>query len=283
MLAEAVKLAADADLAILAIGMNNDWAREGVDRKSLRLPCRTNELISAVCTANPQTVVVCQSACAVSMIEWRDVPATIIQAWYQGQENGNAIADVLLSHANPSGKLPITFPEKIEDHGSAKYFPGDVGNYHVEYTEGVFSGYRWFYKTDTRPMWEFGYWLSYTTFDISDIMIVGAISLSSSAMVTTQVKNTGTVFGSEVVQGYVSSSPVIAATRLSSVPKALKGFEEVDLQPGEKKEVCIRLNNQAVQWYDITIPGWKVGPGNYTAWVGVRSRDIKGELVLFVI
>jgi len=134
LITEAITLAREAEVVVLVLGMNNDWGREGVDRSTLSLPCRTEDLIHAVCAANPNTVIVNQSACAVDM-SWTDKPAAVIQAWYQGQENGNAIADVLLGLANPSGKLPITFPRAIEDHGSAKWFPGDLDNDYVEYGE----------------------------------------------------------------------------------------------------------------------------------------------------
>ena len=116
LITEAATLAREAEVVVLVLGMNNDWGREGVDRSTLSLPCRTEDLIHAVCAANPNTVIVNQSACAVDM-SWTDKPAAVIQAWYQGQENGNAIADVLLGLANPSGKLPIIFPRAIEDHG----------------------------------------------------------------------------------------------------------------------------------------------------------------------
>jgi beta-glucosidase len=282
LLADAVQKAAQADVAILVIGMNNDWEREGVDRTTLKLPRETNKLISAVCAANPRTIVVNQSACAVDMSAWKHQAAGIIQAWYQGQENGNALADVLLGLANPSGKLPITFPARIEDHGTADCFPGDLENDIAEYKDGIFAGYRWFDKCGTDPLWCFGYGLSYTTFAVTKFRSQGEISSTGSATIVANVKNTGSVIGSEVVQVYVSSSSSIGALGLDSVHKSLKGFEKVELLPGEEKEVVIELDSDAVSWYDVTLPGWRLDPGEYTAWVGCSSRDMRGQTKLIV-
>lgn len=152
-----------------------------------------------------------QSACAVDLHSWRDAPAALIQAWYQDQETGNAIADVIFGKANPSGKLPLTFPVRLEDHGSDKWFPGDVENDRAEYGEGVLIGYRWFDKHDIQPAWKFGYGGSYTTFCVSNIDCEGFIESSDSgkAVIRASVKNVGGVAGVEVVQVYASSSQEI--------------------------------------------------------------------------
>lgn len=281
LLREAVQKAKEADTVVLVIGMNNDWEREGVDRSTLLLPCRTNELVSAVCAANPNTIVVNQSACAVSM-PWKAEPAAILQAWYQGQENGNALADILLGAATPGGKLPITFPTRIADHGTATSFPGDVENDRAAYTEGIFSGYRWFDKCAHTPLWPFGFGLSYTTFTLSNIAIHGSISPATHATISATVTNTGARPGAEVVQVYLSSSPELHALGLDASPKSLEGFDKVFLQPGASQRVHISLTQDAVSWYDVSRAAWRVDPGRYTAWVGCSSRDIRGEVEVTV-
>ncbi|KAJ0383288.1 hypothetical protein COL922a_010799 [Colletotrichum nupharicola] len=151
MFRDAVTAAEGADAVVLVFGHNNDTEREGSDRTSLSLPRRTDELVAAVAAVKPNGVVVTQSACAVAM-PWIDGPAAIVHAWYQGQECGNTIADVIFGRVNPSGKLPLTFPKRIEDHGSHKWFPGDAENDYAEYGEGVLVGYRWFDEQGTEPL-----------------------------------------------------------------------------------------------------------------------------------
>ncbi|KAF2634178.1 hypothetical protein P280DRAFT_318524 [Massarina eburnea CBS 473.64] len=280
MLANAVTAANNAGTVVLVVGHNNGTERESIDRTSLSLPGRTASLVRSICAANKNTIVINQSACAVALHEWRDAPAALIQAWYQGQETGNAIADVLFGKANPSGKLPITFPIRLEDHGSHKWFPGDVENDQAEYGEGVLIGYRWFDKHGIQPAWEFGYGGSYTTFSISDIKAEGAIGVKngSKTAIKATVKNTGSVAGAEVVQVYASSSRELEKKGLDVVPKTLVGFQKAFLEPGRSKEVVVELDGQAVEWYDAEKGGWRVDPGTYTIYVGTSSRDIRSTV-----
>lgn len=280
MLSDAVQAAQQADAVILVVGHNNGTERESVDRTSLALPGRTAELVRAVCAANKRTVVVNQSACAVDLHSWRDAPAALVQAWYQGQETGNAVADVLFGKANPSGKLPLTFPVRLEDHGSHAWFPGDVDNDRAEYGEGVLIGYRWFDKHGLQPAWEFGFGGSYTTFVLSNIVAEGCIEAKGDgkAIVRASVTNTGKVSGAEAVQVYASASPEIAARGLDSVPRSLVGFQKVMLEPGQTKEVSVDLGASAVEWYDAERNAWRVDPATYKVFVGTSSRDIKAVL-----
>ncbi|KAI8252136.1 Beta-glucosidase B, partial [Colletotrichum sp. SAR11_239] len=247
MFRDAIAAAEGADAVVLVVGHNNDTEREGSDRTSLSLPRRTDELVAAVAAANPNVVVVTQSACAVAM-PWADGPAAIVHAWYQGQECGNAIADVIFGKVNPSGKLPLTFPKRIADHGSHKWFPGDAENDYAEYGEGVLVGYRWFDEQKTEPLWPFGFGLSYTKFQITDVAVKGTISAAGdrSASIAATVTNVGDISGSEVLQVYVSSSPAIKELGRSSAPRSLAGFRKVALCPGESKSLAIHLDAKAV-------------------------------------
>jgi beta-glucosidase len=268
----------EAEVVVLVLGMNNDWEREGVDRSTLSLPCRTEDLIHAVCAANPNKVIVNQSACAVDM-SWASKPAAVIQAWYQGQENGNAIADVLLGLANPSGKLPITFPRAIEDHGSAKWFPGDLDNDYVEYGEGVYMGYRLFDKQGTNPLWAFGYGLSYATFSLGSFQVHGHISRDNYPTVNFHIENTGNMAGGEVVQIYVSSSQLSEPVLV----KSLKAFKKVYLEPGRKKMIYLEVGAEVFEWYDVDSKAWRLDVGLYQILVGYSSRDVRGTLDIIVM
>ncbi|CAK7216456.1 hypothetical protein SBRCBS47491_002830 [Sporothrix bragantina] len=281
MFAAAVNTARTADAVVLVVGHNNDTEREGSDRTSLSLPGRTDALIAAICSVNSNVVVVTQSACAISM-PWVQDPQAIVQAWYQGQECGNAVADVLFGAVNPSGKLPLTFPKRIEDHGSHKWFPGNAVTDKAEYGEGVLVGYRWFDARGIEPLWPFGYGLSYSSFSVSGIAVDGTVTHETSAVVKATVTNTSAVVGSEVVQVYLSPSPAIAAAGLDAAPKALAGFTKVRLSAGESKRVEITLQEDAFAWWDTRRNGWRVDKGIYKAFLGTSSRHIVEEVDVHV-
>ncbi|KAL4790376.1 glycoside hydrolase superfamily [Aspergillus venezuelensis] len=201
MFAKALQTAKNADVVVVVAGHNNDTEREGCDRVSLSLPRQTDGFIQAVAKANSNNVVITQSACAIAM-PWADQVSGIIQAWYQGQENGNALADVLLGTVNPSGKLPVTFPKRIDDHGSHKWFPRNPETDQAEYGEGVLVGYLWLDAHNLEPLWSFGFELSYTSFQINDVEVQGNIAVNGikTARISATVTNTGSVPGKEVVQ-----------------------------------------------------------------------------------
>ncbi|KAF7554849.1 hypothetical protein G7Z17_g2585 [Cylindrodendrum hubeiense] len=290
MFKNAVAAAKNADVVVLVVGHNNDTEREGSDRTSLSLPKRTDELVSAVCSANSKVIVVTQSACAISM-PWAEEAGAIVHAWYQGQECGNAVADVLFGLVNPSGKLPVTFPRQIEDHGSHKWFPGDAETDKAEFGEGVLVGYRWFDAQNTEPLWPFGFGLSYTSFSIDDISVEGTVggSHSKNAIIKATVTNTGGVQGSEVVQVYASPSSEISASGYAAAPKSLACFQKVTLSPGESKTIDLLLDAQAFRWFNDPAKArpheqsrWRVDKGIYTCFLGTSSREIIRELEVLV-
>ncbi|KAK9849600.1 hypothetical protein MYU51_014215 [Penicillium brevicompactum] len=284
MIESAIEAAKESEVAVIVVGHNNDTEREGCDRAELELPRRTNELVERISAVNRNTIVVTQSACAIAM-PWAAKVRAIVHAWYQGQENGNALADVLLGIVNPSGKLPVTFPRAIEDHGSHKWFPGDPVTDQAEYGEGVLVGYRWFDAMKLEPLWPFGYGLSYTSFQISEVDVNGDISSdgSSNAIVRASVMNIGQKTGSEVVQVYLSPSPSMGD--LPKAPLSLAGFTKVNLSPEEKTTVSIPIDRESVAWFDVTKTGddssrgaWRVDNGTYFAFVGSSSRDIVAKV-----
>lgn len=286
----AIEAARAADVAVVVVGHNNDTEREGSDRTSLLLPGRTNELVSDVCAANPNTIVITQSACAIAM-PWRDDAAGIVHAWYQGQENGNALADVLFGKVNPSGKLPLTFPNRIEDHGSFEWYP-DAETDMVTYGEGTLVGYRWFNARGIKPLWPFGFGLSYTSFEVNNARVEGQIAADGSraSVVKATVTNTGSTEGSEVVQVYVSPSLKIRDKTLPCAPKSLAGFQKVHVLPGTSTSVEISVDSTAVRWFDETLRtgsspfgSWRVDKGTYVCFVGTNSEDIITEIDLVVM
>ncbi|PSN60707.1 beta-glucosidase B [Corynespora cassiicola Philippines] len=291
MLDRAVSAAKDADVVVLVVGHNNDTEREGSDRTSLSLPKKTDQLVEKVCAVNSKVIVVTQSACAIAM-PWVKLPAAIVHAWYQGQECGNALADVLFGVANPSGKLPITFPKRIEDHGSHKWFPGDFENDHTTYGEGVLVGYRWLDAHGLEPLWPFGYGLSYTSFKIENASVEGQVARmgwDTTAVVCFQISNTGTVAGSEVVQLYVSPSKKIEEMGRPAAPRSLAAFSKVFLSCGETKELKIRLSSDAFTWFDVEGKGgldsggkWRLDEGTYTCFIGASSRNLAATVDIVV-
>ena len=293
LFAKAVEAAKAADAVVLVVGHNNDTEKEGTDRTSLLLPRRTNELVAAVCAvSNPtSTAVVTQSASAIAM-PWAEKAPAIVHAWFQGQENGNALADILLGAVTPSGKLPITFPHHLEDHGSHKWFPGDAENDVATYGEGVLVGYRYFdaKAASVAPLWPFGYGLSYTTFSITDITVQGVLSKQSKTAIAATVTNTGLRAGAEVVQVYVSPSPVIKEQGKEAAPRSLAGFTKVFLEAGASARIEVDIDSSCVAWFDVDKANentgkngvWRIDAGTYTCYVGTSSRDFVKEVDLVV-
>jgi beta-glucosidase len=230
---------------------------------------KQNELIAAVAAANPHTVVVLNAGAPVTM-PWIDEVAAVIDAYYPGMENGNAVAAVLLGKVNPSGKLPVSFPVRLED--SPAFINGTYpGCREVNYGEGIFVGYRYFDKKDVAPLFPFGHGLSYTTFTYSALKVNKKVRAGGPIKVTLEVKNTGKVAGKEVVQLYVSD----LKSSLPRPPKELKGFAKVALKPGESKMVEFTLDERSLAFYDPYKPGWVAEPGEFEVLVGSSSRDIR--------
>jgi beta-glucosidase len=264
---QAAQVAAEADVALLFIGMGGDWESEGFDRPDMELPAEQVELLHAVAAANPNTVVVLNTGSPVTM-NWLDKVAAVVQAWYPGQECGNAIADVLFGDVNPSGRLPQTFPVRLQDNPAYINYPGENGRVH--YGEGIFVGYRYYDKKEIAPLFPFGYGLSYTTFAVSNLMLSVEETAVPELEVTVDVTNTGSRAGQEVVQLYVSDIEAAVARP----PKELKAFQKVWLEPGETKTVSFQLSHGSLAYYDDELHGWQAEAGEYGVGIGRSAADI---------
>lgn len=279
LIAEAVREAKNADCVIFVGGLNKSKNQdcEDSDRAGLGLPYGQDKVIEALADANKNLVVVNISGNAVAMPWIKKVPA-VVQAWFLGSESGNSIADVIFGEVNPSGKLPFTFPARLEDvaaHATGEY-PGvkraDKDIWDERYNEGIFVGYRWHDTKKIAPLFAFGHGLSYTTFDFGKVSADRKnISGNDKITFTVPVTNTGDVAGAEVVQLYISD-PKCTVERPS---KELKGFAKVFLQPGETKNVTLEISKDDLSYFNADNHEWAVEPGEFKALVGSASDDIK--------
>jgi beta-glucosidase len=269
LLERAAQLAAESDVAVVFAGLGGEWESEGYDRPTIDLPPAQNELIATVAAANPNTVVVLNTGSPVTM-PWLPNVRAVLQAWYPGQECGNAIADVLFGAVNPSGKLPQTFPQRLEDNPAFVNYPGENGK--VYYGEGIFVGYRYYEKKKIDPLFPFGHGLSYTTFDYSNLSIQADTSGTSPLIqVNVDITNAGTCAGQEVVQLYVRD----IQAKVARPEKELKAFAKVQLQPGESQRVAFSLNRDALAYYDTATKGWVAEAGTFEILLGSSSADIR--------
>ena len=269
-LAAAVEAAAKADVAIVVVGLNSELESEGFDRADMNLPPGQDQLIAAVAAANPWTVVVLNAGSPVTM-PWADDVSAIVQLWYPGQEGGHALADVLTGAADPGGRLPTTFPMKLDDSPAALTYPGRDGG--LAYEEGVFSGYRGYEAKRVTPQFAFGHGLSYASYDYGE---PAALLDDDGLHLSVDVTNTSARAGTEVVQVYVRD---VAA----SVPrphKELQGFAKVQLGAGETRTVRITLSPLALFFWDTKAGAWKAEPGEYELLVGRSSADIRGRVTV---
>mgnify|MGYP000347941048 FL=1 len=271
LIAEAVEKAGKAKAAVIFAGLPDAFESEGFDRSHMGMPNCQNELINRVAAVQPNTIVVLHNGSPVEM-PWADQVKGIVEAYLSGQAVGAAVVDILFGKVNPSAKLPETFPYKLEDNPSYLYYLGEGDK--VEYREGVFVGYRYY---DTKKMdvrFPFGYGLSYTTFAYSNLKLSAAqIKDTDTLTVSVDVTNTGSMAGQEVVQLYVSD---VESTVIRPV-KELKGFDKVDLQPGETKTVTFTLGKRAFAYWNTQIHDWHVESGEFRILVGKSSRDIQLE------
>jgi beta-glucosidase len=270
-LQEAVDAAKAADVAIVIVGLDAEWESEGYDRQTMDLPSDGSQdrLIEAVVKANPNTVVVNQSGSPVTM-PWAERVPAILQAWYQGQEAGNALADVLFGRRNPSGKLPCTFPKRLEDAPAFHNWPGE--NLEVVYGEGIFIGYRHYERVKVEPLFVFGHGLSYTTFEYGRPSLSAKVLTPNGGIeLVVAVSNVGAVEGSETVQVYVRDEK----SRLPRPEKELVAFERVNLEVGETRHLRIQLDKHAVGYYDTSLKRWIAEEGVFRVLVGASSGDIK--------
>jgi beta-glucosidase len=269
MIAEAVKLAKNSDVVVLVAGLTGEWESEGFDRVDMKLPGAQNELIERVAKANKNTIVVLNVGSPVEMPWINKVPA-VLQLWYNSQEQGNALADVLFGDVSPSGKLPTTFPVRLQDNPAYINYPGENGK--VRYGEGIFVGYRYYDKKEIEPLFPFGHGLSYTTFQYSNLRL-SAESLTPNELlkVRVDITNTGKVAGREVVQLYVGD----VSSTVARPPKELKAFAKVELAPKQTKTITFTLDREAFWFFDVTRNTWATEPGDFEILVGSSSRDIR--------
>lgn len=270
---EAARIAAGADYAVVCVGTNGDWETEGMDRWGLALPGRQDELVREVARANPNTIVLLQTGGPVLM-PWLDDVSAVVQAWFPGQEAGYAIADVLLGRAEPGGRLPQTFPARLEDDPvhpeiSDRQYPGENGE--VEYREGLYIGYRHVDHAGLNPTFPFGFGLSYTTFELdAPRLSADMLEPGGELTVTVAVRNTGDREGQTVVQLYVRD----LEARLERPNKELKAFAKVTLQPNEAQDVHFTLDMRALAYFDDTRGAWVAEAGAFELLIGTSSADL---------
>jgi beta-glucosidase len=272
---EAVVLAKAADVALLYVALPTFKESEGYDRADLDLTEQQVALIKAVAAIQPNTIVILNNGAPVTLSDWFEAPAAILEAWMMGQAGGGAIADVLFGKVNPSGKLAETYPLKLADTPAYLNFPGENGV--VRYGEGLFIGYRYYDAKGVPVLFPFGYGLSYTTFAYSNPK-VSAMTFKDvdGVTVSIDVTNTGSVAGKEVVQVYVHDRQ----SRLARPPKELKGFAKVELQPGETKTVSIPLDFRAFAYYDPAYQQWITEDGEFDILIGASATDIRGTVTV---
>ena len=267
---DAINAAQNSDVAIVFAGTNYNYESEGFDRKDLILPNDQDELIKKVSEANKNTIVVLTTGSPVLMNEWLDNVDGLIEAWFAGEQAGNAIAEILLGEANPSGKLPITFPKRWEDCSAYSTYMKEDGT--TRYEDGIYVGYRHFDKKNIKPLFPFGFGLSYTTFEYKDLDIPNSFIQGNDLItLSAKIKNSGKVAGQDIVQLYISD-PVAAIDRPE---KELKGFKKISLKPGEEKIVNFTLDQKALSYFDPKTKKWITEPGDYEIMICSSSDDIK--------
>ncbi|GKT86449.1 thermostable beta-glucosidase B [Colletotrichum tofieldiae] len=264
---EAARVAAEADLAIVFTGHDPQWETEGRDQESFHLPCGQDGLVGVVAKANKNTIVVNSTGVAVAM-PWLDDVSALAQSWFPGQECGNAIADVLTGAVNPEGRLPVSFPARVEDAPAHGNFPGERdadGQLKVEYAEGVFVGYRHYDRVGTEVLnFPFGYGLSYTTFSYANFQVAKKGDAADELEVSVDVSNTGAVAGGAAVQIYAGKTERSADTPA----KVLVAFDKVRLQPGERQTVALGVSAKDFASFDETERQWVVEAGEYSFYLG---------------
>ncbi|MFD1257832.1 glycoside hydrolase family 3 C-terminal domain-containing protein [Mucilaginibacter terrae] len=272
LIAEAVALAKTTDIAILCIGANREFESEGRDRQDLQLPYGEQALVTAVTAANPNTIIVVMAGAPYDLNEINKVNQTIVWSWFNGSEAGNALADVLTGKVNPSGKMPFTFPVSLNDSPAfaLNTYPGQ--NQIAEYKEGILVGYRWYDTKKIKPLYSFGYGLSYTQFTYPALQLgKKSYNRGNKVLVSVKVKNSGKVAGKETVQLYVGkrSSTVLRAE------KELKAFKKLMINPAQTANVTMEFAVNDLAYYDVKTKKWIVEPGHYQVYAGSSSADIK--------
>ncbi len=274
----AKELAAKADVVVVAAGFQTDSESEGGDR-TFALPFGQDQLIQAMTSANKRTVVTITSGGNVDSAAWIDRVPALLETWYAGQEGGHALAEILFGDVNPSGHLPATFERRAEDNPTFNNYYPEGSSRRVTYKEGIFVGYRGYEHAKVKPLFPFGYGLSYTTFKFSKLAVDPASAgIDPKITVSFDVTNSGSRKGAEVAQVYVSDDH----PKVPRPARELKGFERVELAPGETRHVSVTLDPRAFAFYDTTSKKWKIEPGKFTVRVGdsVESLPLEATLEL---
>jgi len=265
---EAVAAARAADAAIVFVGSSRSSETEGRDRSDMKLMGRQNELVEAVLAANPRTVVVLNNGAPLEL-PWAERAPALIEGWLAGEEGPEALAEILLGKTNPSGKLPFTFPRRLEDSPTYLYYsPGRE----ARYGEGVFVGYRYYEKRKLAPLFPFGHGLSYTTFEYKSLRVPGAPTSDAPFEVWVDLRNTGARTGRETVQLYIGDE---ATTEVVRPLKELKAFQKVTLAPGESTTIKFKVSPRDLSYYDVSRKDWASTPGTHWIYVGSSSADIR--------
>ncbi len=268
LIEKAKRSAKESDVAVIIAGLPERYESEGYDREHMQMPQSQNKLIEEITKVQPNTVVVLSNGAPVEM-PWVDKVKGLLESYLGGQAWGGAVADILFGEVNPSGKLAETFPKKLSHNPSYLNFPGEDDR--VEYREGVFVGYRYYDKKQIDPLFPFGYGLSYTNFEYTDLTIdKREINDNETLNVKVKVKNTGNIRGKEIIQLYVKD----IESKVNRPEKELKGFEKIQLEPGEEKTVIFTLDKRAFAYYNTEIKDWYVESGEFELLVGKSSKDI---------
>ena len=278
LIKEAVDAARKADIAIIFAGTNHDVESESYDRSTLKLPFGQDELIKAVSAVNKKTIIVVVAAAPVDLNTANKSVSSIVWSWYNGSEGGNALADILVGNANPSGKMPLTIPISLDDSPAhfLKAFPGDST---VIYKEGILVGYRWFDTKNIKPLYCFGYGLSYTKFAYSDLQSnKTSYNQAEEIEVSLKVKNTGAKDGLETVQLYVSD----LAPKVLKASKELKAFSKVFIKAGKETEVKMRIKVSDLAYFDEPLTKWIVTPGSYKIMAGTSSQEMLASTTVVI-
>jgi beta-glucosidase len=270
LLDRAVIAARAADVAVVVVGSNPEWETEGSDRPHLHLPGRQNDLVEAVLSANRDTVVVVNAGSPVTM-HWAERAPVLLYAWYPGMAFGEALAAVLTGAAEATGRLPTTFPRRLEDHPAYLHYPPEAGR--LVYGEGVYVGYRGFDALDTEPLFPFGFGLSASSFAYEDPVVTVVDRDAHRAEVRVTVTNVGSRRGTEVVQLYVAD----VEASVGRPPKELRGFAKLALDPGEARVVTFGLDHRAFAFWDEPSGRWRVEPGRFDLLLGSSSRHIRAQ------
>jgi len=265
-------MAAKADAVVLCVGFDPTTEGEEEDR-TFALPAGQDQLIRKIAAVNSNVIVVLTAGGSVDTTRWLGNVPALVHVWYPGQEGGTALAQILFGDYSPSGKLPISFERRWEDNPTHdSYYPSSPNAKGVTYSEGIFVGYRGYDKSGVKPLYPFGFGLSYTTFAYKNISVSPARgNLSQAIQVSFDITNTGKRAGAEIAELYVGE----VNPKVPRPVKELKGFSRVELKPGETRHVALSLNRRAFSYYDVGKKEWAADPGKFNILVGSSSEKIQ--------